>query len=251
MNWQAFWVSVSAAACATVIVTILGVVAGYAVAKWRFPGRGLLEAVCTIPIALPPTVVGYYLLVTLGGPGPIRDLSVAIFGHPLTFTFAGVVVAQSIEAFPYVFRAARVSIGQVDPRLEDACRVLGVPAWRIALQTTLPLASVGIAAGVAMAFGRAIGDFGATVAIAGYLPSTTTMPIAIFDAVFEDSGDNPATLALVQITIAVVILLAVSRLGAAGLWLTGARGDAPSQGRRNGPARDYLGAGSAAERVAA
>ena len=99
-----------------------------------------------------------------------------------------------------------------------------------------------------MAFGRAIGDFGATVAIAGYLPSTTTMPIAIFDAVFEDSGKSAATLALVQITIAVAILLVVSRLGAAGMWLTGARGDEPGHGRQQGPRHDYSSAGSAAER---
>ena len=212
MDWTAMWVSVRAAASATAVVGLAGVALGYLLAKGRFPGRGVIEAVGTLPMALPPTVVGYYLLTQLGGPGPIRNGSVRLFGHPLTFTFTGVVVAQAVESFPYCLRAARAAIAGVDPGLERALRSMGLPEWRVALHGTFPLARRGIIAGVAMGFGRALGDYGATVAISGKLPGTTTMPIALFDAVFEGSAARARTLALVQTAVAMAILVGVGRL---------------------------------------
>jgi molybdate transport system permease protein len=207
------WVSLRAAALATLIVAVTGIGLGYVLAKGRFRGRGVIEAVCTLPMALPPTVVGYYLLTRLGGPGPVRDLSVRLLGHPLTFTFTGVVIAQSVESFPYCLRAARAAIAGADPRLEQALRAAGLPEWRVALQATLPLSRRGILAGVTMGFGRALGDYGATVAIAGKLPGTTTMPIALFDAVFDGRAAEARTLALVQTAAALVILVVAGRLG--------------------------------------
>jgi molybdate transport system permease protein len=211
--WHPLSVSLHAAFEATIVVAIFGVALGYLLAKGRFPGRGVIETVLSLPIALPPTVVGYYLLTVLGGPGPIRNLEVAIFGHPLTFTFTGIVIAQIIESFPYCLRFSRAAISGVDPRFEQAARAMGLPGWRIALLVTLPLARRGIVAGIAMAFGRAFGDFGATLIISGSVPMATTMPIALYNAIFFGTHQQAMVLALVQLAVAFAILLGVSRLG--------------------------------------
>ena len=212
------WVSMRAALFATAVVAVVGITLGYVLAKGRFRGRGLIEAICSLPVGLPPTVVGYYLLTELGGPGPIRDISIKLFGHPLVFTFTGIVIAQSVESFPYCLRATRAAIAGVDSRLEQAARVIGLPQWRVVLQTTLPLARRGIMAGIAMAFGRALGDYGATVAIAGG-PGTGTMPIVLYNATFDGSAELARNLALIQVAFALAILLVVSRLGNTRAWI--------------------------------
>ena len=211
-TWIPLWVSLKASVLATAIVAVLGVSLAYVLAKGRFPGRGAIEAVASLPLGLPPTVVGYYLLTQLGGPGPIRDTSVRLFGHPLTFTFTGVVIAQAVEAFPYCLRSARSAIESVDARLEQAARGLGLPEWRVALQCTLPAARRGIAAGLVMAFGRALGDFGATIAISGLRPVTTTLPVAVYNAVFDGSAAQARNLALLETAAAVALLVAAGRL---------------------------------------
>lgn len=216
--WDPLSVSLRAAFEATVVVGVVGTALGYLLAKGRFPGRGAIETVFSLPMALPPTVVGWYLLTQMGGPGPVRDMEVRTFGHPLTFTLTGVVVAQIVESFPYCLRFSRASISAVDPRFQQAARAMGLPRWRIPLLVTLPLARRGIVAGVAMAFGRALGDFGATMIIAGSVPMATTMPIALYNAVFYGSHEQAMALALVQLSVALAILLGVSRLGKVRPW---------------------------------
>jgi molybdate transport system permease protein len=216
--WNPLRISLHAAIEATIVVAILGIALGYVLAKGRFPGRGAIETVFSLPMALPPTVVGYYLLTRLGGPGPIRDFEVHLFGHPLTFTFAGVVVAQIVESFPYCLRFSRTAIAGVDPRYEQAARVMGLSRWRTALFVTLPLARRGLVAGVAMAFGRAMGDFGATLIVSGSVPMATTMPIALYNAVYYGTHEQTMVLALVQVAVSLTILLGVSRLGKVRPW---------------------------------
>ena len=216
--WNPLSISLHAALEATVVVAIVGIALGYLLAKGHFPGRGVIETVCSLPMALPPTVVGYFLLTRMGGPGPIRDAEVHLFGHPLTFTFTGIVVAQIIESFPYCMRFSRTAISVVAPRFEQAARAMGLSRWRIALLVTLPLARRGIVAGVVMAFGRALGDFGATMIVSGSVPMATTMPIALYNAVFYGSHEQAMVLALVQLGVAFVILLGVSRLGKVRPW---------------------------------
>lgn len=216
--WNPLSISLHAAFEATVVVAIVGIALGYLLARGRFPGRGAIETVFSLPMALPPTVVGYYLLTRMGGPGPIRDAEVHLFGHPLTFTFTGIVVAQIVESFPYCLRFSRSAISVVDPRFEQAARAMGLSRWRIALLVTLPLARRGIVAGVAMAFGRALGDFGATMIVSGSVPMATTMPIALYNAVFYGSHEQAMVLALVQLGAAFAILLGVSRLGKVRPW---------------------------------
>jgi molybdate transport system permease protein len=216
--WNPLSVSLHAAFEATIVVAVVGVALGYLLAKGRFPGRGAIETLFSLPMALPPTVVGYYFLTRMGGPGPIRNAEIDLFGHPLTFTFTGIVVAQIVESFPYCLRFSRTAISVVDPRFEQAARAMGLSRWRIMLLVTLPLARRGIVAGIAMAFGRALGDFGATMIVSGSVPMATTMPIALYDAVFYGSHEQAMVLALVQLGVAFAILLGVSRLGKVRPW---------------------------------
>jgi molybdate transport system permease protein len=216
--WNPLSVSLHAAFDATLVVAAFGIALAYLLARGRFPGRTAIETAFSLPMALPPTVVGWYLLTHLGGPGPIRNLEVHIFGHPLTFTFRGIVIAQIVESFPYCLRFSRAAISGVDPRFEQVARAMGLSGWRVALFVTLPLARRGIVAGVAMAFGRALGDFGATMIIAGSVPMATTMPVALYNAVFYGTHKQAMVVALVQLGAALTILLGVSRLGRVRAW---------------------------------
>jgi len=216
--WNPLSVSFHAAVEATIVVAVAGIALGYLLARTHFPGRGAIETVFSLPMALPPTVVGYYLLTQLGGPGPIRNAEVDLFGHPLTFTFTAIVVAQIVESFPYCLRFSRAAVAAVDPRFEQVARAMGMSRGRIALLVTLPLARRGLVAGVAMAFGRAIGDFGATSIVAGSVPMATTMPLALYNAVFYGTHGQAMVLALVQVGVALAILLGVSRLGKVRAW---------------------------------
>lgn len=216
--WHPLSVSLHAAFEATILVGVVGTALGYLLAKGRFPGRGAIETLLSLPIALPPTVVGWYLLTEMGGPGPIRNAEVHLFGHPLTFTFTGIVVAQAVESFPYCLRFSRAAISAVDPRFEHAGRAMGLRGPQVALLVTLPLARRGIVAGVVLAFGRALGDFGATMIVAGSVPMATTMPIALYNAVFYGSHDQAVVLALVQLVAAFAILFGVGRLGKVRAW---------------------------------
>lgn len=212
-DWFPLWLSVRVASLATVIATVVGVGVAYVLAKGRFRGRGLLEAVVTVPIVLPPTVLGYYLLTSLGVNSPIGRAWDDLFGEPLVFTPTAAVIAASISALPFVVRTGRAAIEDVDPRLEAALRVAGHPEWRVATLVTLPVARRGLLAGVALGFARALGDFGATVMVAGNIPGRTqTLPIAVYDSVQAGDQSTARTGALILAGIAVVVLLAVTTL---------------------------------------
>jgi molybdate transport system permease protein len=214
MDWTPLWLSVRVSLTVTVIVAITGTVGGYVLAKGRFPGRSLLEAVASLPIVLPPTVLGYYLLVAMGRESTIGRAWESVFGSPIVFTLTGAVIAATVASFPFCLRSARAAFESIDPRVEQAARAMGLAEWRIAAQVSLPLAWRGVLAGIALAFARALGDFGATVMVAGNIPGRTqTMPIAVYDAVQAGDDDRAALLALVLSGVAVVALLVVGRLG--------------------------------------
>jgi molybdate transport system permease protein len=211
--WDPLWLTLRVTAAATVIVGVTGIGFGYLLARARFPGRALLDALASAPIVMPPTVLGYYLLVVLGRRSPIGRAWEAVFGSPLVFTWQGAVVAASVASFPFCLRAARAAIESVDRRYEAVGQVMGLPGWRVAAQITLPLARRGLLAGVALGFARALGDFGTTVMVAGNIPGRTqTMPIAVYDAVQAFDYDRAGTLAFVLLVIAVTVLLLVRRL---------------------------------------
>ena len=171
IDWFPLWLSLRVATLAAAFAAVIGVGLAYALAKSRFPGRSLVEAIASLPIVLPPTVLGYYLLVALGARSSIGRAWESVFGHPLVFTPTAAVVAASVSAVPFVLRAARAASEAVDPRYEQAARTMGLAEWKVAALVTLPLARRGLIAGVALGFARALGDFGVArrVDLAGVL----------------------------------------------------------------------------------
>ncbi len=212
--WSPLWITLRVTLLAGSIAAVAGTVAGYALAKSRFRGRRLVEAVLSLPIVLPPTVLGYYLLVTLGRRSTIGRWWEDVTGSSIAFTLTGAVVAASVSALPYVVRAARAAIEGVDPRLEAAARTMGLAESRVAWHVTVPVARRSIAAGVALGFARALGDFGATVMLAGNIPGRTqTMPIALYDAVQANDEGRARSFSVVLGVLAIGLLLIVNRLG--------------------------------------
>lgn len=212
-DWFPLWLSLRVSAIATVLAVVFGVALAYLLAKWQSRWTSVVEAVFTLPIVLPPTVLGYYLLTLLGTRSTLGRTWESLFGAPLVFTQSGAVVAATVSALPFVIRAARAAISNVDPRVEQAARVVGMSEWKVARVVTLPLAARGIGAGVALGFARALGDFGATVMVAGNIPGQTqTLPVAVYDAV--QAGDEAAarTGSLVLGGIAVVVLIFVTQI---------------------------------------
>ena len=213
LAWPALWLSLKVAGWATAIDLIAGVAVGYALARWRFPGRDVLDSLLTLPMVLPPTVLGYYLLVLVGRRGPVGAWLHEHFGINLIFTWQGAVIAAAIVAFPLVFKPARAAFEAVDGQLEQAARVLGVSEAALFFRVTLPLARRGILAGVLLAFARALGEFGATLMVAGSIPGKTqTLSIAIYEAVQAGQDDVANTLVLITSAVCIVVLLAAGRL---------------------------------------
>jgi molybdate transport system permease protein len=211
--WTALSLTLQVAGWATVINAVLGIGAGWLLAHKRFVGRQTLDAVLTLPMVLPPTVLGYYLLVLLGRQGPIGGWLNDSFGIQLIFTLPGAVIAASLVAFPLVFKAARASFEAVDPQLEQAARVLGVGEWALFLRISLPLAWRGILAGMLLAFARATGEFGATLMVAGSIPGQTqTLSLAVYEAVQAGQDDVANFLVLVTTVTGLAVLLAAGRL---------------------------------------
>ncbi|WP_261379386.1 molybdate ABC transporter permease subunit [Denitratisoma sp. DHT3] len=198
---------------ATAINLVLGVGTGFMLARLSFPGRDLLDSLLTLPMVMPPTVLGYYLLVLIGRRGWLGQWLHDSFGIHLIFTWQGAVIAASIIAFPLVFKPARAAFESVDGQLEQAARVLGISEIGIFFRVTLPLAWRGILAGVLLAFARALGEFGATLMVAGSIPGKTqTLSIAVYEAVQAGQDDLANMLVLVTSVVCVTVLLAAGRL---------------------------------------
>jgi len=212
-DWFPLWLSLRVSVIATVLAVVFGVALAYLLAKWQSRWTAIVEAVFTLPIVLPPTVLGYYLLTLLGTRSTLGRTWEQLFGAPLVFTQAGAVVAATVSALPFVIRAARAAISNVDPRVEQAARVVGMSEWKVARVVTLPLAARGIGAGVALGFARALGDFGAIVMVAGNIPGQTqTLPVAVYDAVQAGDQATARTGSLVLGGIAVVVLIFVTQI---------------------------------------
>src|SRR5262249_11919430 len=161
-----------------------GIPLAYVLARRRFWGRGLIDLLVTLPLVLPPTVTGYYLIVCLGRRGVLGAPLYRLTGWTIAFTWYGAVVAATVMALPLLVRTARAAIESVDQNLERAAFTLGRSEWQTALTITLPLARNGILAGLVLAFARALGEFGATLMLAGNIPGkTATVPLAIYTAV--------------------------------------------------------------------
>jgi molybdate transport system permease protein len=198
---------------ATLLATILGVAIAFAIARVRFPGREVLDAMMTLPMVMPPTVLGYYLLVLLGRRGVVGEWLHEQFGITLIFTWQGAVIAAAVVALPLVYKAARAAFESVEHQFEQAARVLGKSEPEVFIRVTLPLAWRGILAGAMLAFARALGEFGATLMVAGSLPGRTqTLSIAVYEAVQAGKDDVANFLVVVTSIVCVSILLGSGRL---------------------------------------
>ena len=215
MIGSAFRLSLGVTTLATLFVVVIGTLIGFVLARRQFRGKELLDALVTLPLVLPPTVAGYYLLVLLGRHGLIGGHLYAWTGWSITFTWWAAVVAAGVMALPLMVRAARAAIESVDPQYEMASFTLGKGELETFLRITLPLARRGILAGAVLSFARALGEFGATLMLAGNIPGRTqTMPLAIYDAVL--SGDDRAAqvLALLLTAVSVAAIYLTNRIGA-------------------------------------
>ncbi len=208
--WITLALTLKVAAWATAINLVLGVAAGWLLARRRFLGREFVSAALTLPLVLPPTVMGYYLLVVIGKRGWLGQWLNDTFGITLIFTWQGAVIAASVVAFPLVLSAARSAFETVDPQLEKAARVLGLNESAVFFRVSLPMAWPGILAGVLLVFARSLGEFGATLMVAGSIPGRTqTLSVAVYEAV--QAGDETSAnqlIAIISITCTVILLLA-------------------------------------------
>jgi molybdate transport system permease protein len=211
--WVALALTLKVAGWATALNLVLGVGVGYAMARWRFPGRELVDAVLTLPMVMPPTVLGYYMLVLIGTRGPIGAWLLEHFGIRMIFTWQAAVIAATVVSFPLVFKSARAAFETVDLQLEDAARLLGIGEAAVFFRVSLPLAWRGVLAGLLLAFARALGEFGATLMVAGSIPGRTqTLSIAVYEAVQAGQDDTANFLVAVTSLVCVSVLLAAGRL---------------------------------------
>ena len=211
--------SLRVAAVATTLAVAFGVPLAWVLARKSFRGRDVISVLIVLPMVLPPTVLGYGLLVLLGRQGPVDPAIQALFGEGLVFTPAAAVVAAFAAATPFLIRAAQGGFEQLDAAYEEAARTLGRREFAIFLTVTAPLAWRGIAAGIALCFARAIGEFGATLMLAGNIPGRTqTASIAIYDAVQAGRLEQATTMALALGIVAGVVLFLLARVGRGARW---------------------------------
>lgn len=209
--WIALFLSLKVALWAMLINLILGISIGYLLARKQFVGKELLDTIMTLPMVLPPTVLGYYLLVLLGNRGWLGYALYNTLGISLIFTWQGAVVAAVVVTFPIVVKPARAAFECIDKAYEQAARVLGISEVAIFFRVTLPLAWKGILAGLLLAFARALGEFGATLMVAGSIPyKTQTLSIAIYEAV-QAGQDSIANMLVVIISIVCIVILLVAK----------------------------------------
>lgn len=211
--WIALALSLKIALWATAINLVLGVGIGYVLARKVVWGKELIDTILTLPMVMPPTVLGYYLLVLIGKNGFIGQWLERYLGINLIFTWQGAVVAATIVSFPLVFKPARAAFESLDSQLEQAARVLGISNAGVFLRITLPLAWRGILAGVLLAFARSMGEFGATLMVAGSIPGQTqTLSIAVYEAVQAGDDYLANTLVLIISVVCILILLLTGKL---------------------------------------
>jgi len=202
-------ITLQVALLSTALCMAYGIPLAWVLARKRFPGRALIEAIVTLPLVLPPTVVGYYLLRGLGQSSPIGRFLSDEVGLRLVFTWEGAAIAASILAAPLLIRTAQAAFEQVDPELESVASTLGRSRLGVFWTVTAPLALRGLAAGIALAFARSVGEFGATVMVAGNIPGETrTLSVAVYDAVQAGNIEKANATALVLLSISALSLLA-------------------------------------------
>jgi molybdate transport system permease protein len=211
IDWFPLWLSLRVAAAATFFVLTAGTLVAYLLSHKTFRGKNLVDSLITLPLVLPPTVLGYYLLVLVGRHSPLGHLYEGVFGQPLVFTWQAAVVAAFLHSAPIYIKAGKAVLETVDTRYEWAAHSLGASEWRTFWRVTLPLAWRGLSSLASLSFARSLGDFGVTIMVAGNIPGETqTLSVAIFDAVESGNGR------LARILVIVISAAALALLWAAG-----------------------------------
>jgi molybdate transport system permease protein len=217
MDWDALRISLQVAITSTVLATLVGVPFAWWLARARFRGRGLVSALVLAPMVLPPTVLGYYLLLAVGRRSALGAFLESVFSFSFVFNWTGAVLAAFVVSTPFLVRTAQAGFESVDSVYEEAARTLGRSEFSVFLHIALPLARRSVLAGIALALARALGEFGATLMVAGNLPGRTqTMSVAIYDAVIAGRTSDARVLAITLTFVSVGLLVAVG--AGAGPW---------------------------------
>jgi molybdate transport system permease protein len=210
INLAPLWLTLKVAFVATSLTFVAGVALAFLVARSRFWGREALDSLCTLPLVMPPTVLGYYLIVFIGNRGWLGHWLKTTFGISLIFTWQGAALAAAVVSLPLIYKTARAAFEGVDPNLENAARTLGASELKVFCRVSLPLAWPGILAGTMLAFARAMGEFGATLMVAGNLPGKTqTLSVAVY-AAMQAGNDSLATTLVIIISVVCLTILLVS-----------------------------------------
>ncbi|MSV28356.1 MAG: molybdate ABC transporter permease subunit [Bryobacterales bacterium] len=213
VDWFPLWLSLRVACISTFASLMIGLWLAYVLANRAFRGKELVDAAAALPLVLPPTVLGYYLLVAVGRESAFGRLYEWTFGQPLVFTWQAAVVASMLHAIPLLVKSARAAFESVDRTFEMAARNLGASEWRVFWRITLPLARRSVFAAGVLAFARSLGDFGTTIMIAGNIPGRTqTVAVAIYDAVESGNGALARSLVLAISALSVAILYLANRI---------------------------------------
>ncbi|WP_035795512.1 molybdate ABC transporter permease subunit [Clostridium akagii] len=210
-NFSPLWISIKTSITATFIVFFIGIAAAWFMANYKGKARGVIDAVFTLPMVLPPTVVGFILLAIIGKNFPIGDVLNG-FGITLIFTWFATVIAATVVAFPLMYKTCVGAFSQIDINVINAARTLGASEWKIFWKVAVPLALPGIAAGTVLAFARALGEFGATMMIAGSIPGKTeTIPIAIYFAVANGETNTAIKWVILIFIISLAVMIAADK----------------------------------------
>lgn len=205
MDFSPLWISLKTAFLATIITSIIGIFISYKMANYKGRGRGFIDGVFTLPLILPPTVIGFFLLLLCGKNGFVGKIFMN-FNRNIIFSWSATVIAATVVAFPMMYRTCRSAFEQIDKNMISAARTLGLSETKIFFKIAIPLAWPGIIGGLVLSFARALGEFGATLMIAGNIPGRTqTMPVAIFFAV--ESGDMNKAMLWVLIIVAISFIM--------------------------------------------
>lgn len=224
-EWQPVWLSIKVALASLVFVVISGVSFAYAMRKWEFTGKAAVEAIFSLPLVMPPVVTGFLLLILIGKQGPIGRFLADTFQTQIIFTPYAAVIAGTVVAFPLMYQSTKAAFQSIDSKLEDAARTLGANEWRVFWTVTLPLAWHGLLSGIVLSFARALGEFGATIMVAGNIPGKTqTIPLAIYFA----AESNDMTQAGLYVLI--ISLLTFSLIFGVNLWVRKKNPLAPTRG---------------------
>lgn len=213
INLFPLYLSLQVATIATFIAIIIGIPLAWVLARKDFPGKSLLDSIITLPVVLPPTVLGYYLLVSIGRNSFIGQWIEDVFGVSLVFTWQAAVAAALLVSIPLLIKAAKAAFLAVDEDYENAAKTLGKGNVEVFFRITVPLAWPGILAGIVLTYARALGDFGTTLIVAGNIPGRTqTMPIAIYDALLAGDTQTVNFLVILMTLVALIILLLLNKL---------------------------------------